>query len=114
MSADPLSFCGNPDCGDPSENLMKCTGCRSVAYCSATCQRIHWPIHKSECKVAAAKKKQEAEDEAKRQQQESSSEAEKPAAAADDDAVFLCACCFVASLLLETATAAVGFSFVGC
>lgn len=27
-----------------------CTGCRKARYCSADCQRKHWPAHKKECK----------------------------------------------------------------
>ncbi len=29
--------------------LKKCGGCRSVRYCSAECQDIHWPVHKAHC-----------------------------------------------------------------
>ncbi|KAJ7165351.1 hypothetical protein C8R46DRAFT_997789 [Mycena filopes] len=28
---------------------MACKACGSVAYCSAACQRAHWPTHKPEC-----------------------------------------------------------------
>ena len=27
----------------------KCKGCRISAYCSYSCQREHWPIHKRRC-----------------------------------------------------------------
>lgn len=30
--------------------LKRCSGCRSVRYCSAACQAQHWPLHKAECR----------------------------------------------------------------
>lgn len=29
--------------------LLQCSRCRSIKYCSATCQRKDWPIHKPAC-----------------------------------------------------------------
>ncbi|GJE85350.1 zinc finger MYND domain-containing protein [Phanerochaete sordida] len=29
--------------------LMLCGGCKVVNYCSAACQKQHWPDHKDEC-----------------------------------------------------------------
>ncbi len=29
--------------------LLRCSGCRSAFYCSATCQKLEWPSHKREC-----------------------------------------------------------------
>lgn len=40
-------------CQKHSENnqrLKRCTGCLFMHYCSADCQRQHWPSHKVECK----------------------------------------------------------------
>lgn len=39
-------------CHCTSANLLKCSGCKSVWYCDAKCQRLHWPIHKADCKKA--------------------------------------------------------------
>ncbi|KAJ2902834.1 uncharacterized protein MKZ38_000028 [Zalerion maritima] len=30
-------------------NVKACTGCRSVKYCSRTCQKTDWPVHKLLC-----------------------------------------------------------------
>jgi len=48
-----------------------CSGCRSVKYCSAECQKLHWKSdHKKACKIllatkeeAKAKKQEEKEEE---------------------------------------------------
>lgn len=32
------------------ETLKRCSRCKEVSYCSKTCQRTHWPDHKSSCK----------------------------------------------------------------
>ncbi len=29
----------------------QCGACHSVSYCSTTCQRAHWSVHKGECKI---------------------------------------------------------------
>ncbi|GLC45971.1 SUMO-activating enzyme subunit 1A [Pleodorina starrii] len=50
-----LRLCGNPLCGNfsgCSEAELKmpwCGRCCAVRYCSADCQRQHWPQHKPEC-----------------------------------------------------------------
>lgn len=36
-------------CGE-KEHLMVCSRCRTVSYCSATCQKNHWRFHKVNCK----------------------------------------------------------------
>ena len=36
-------------CGCSPEKLLTCKACRSVAYCSNTCQRAHWKVHKKDC-----------------------------------------------------------------
>ena len=44
------------ECGLVSdEDCSKCTACKTVAYCSADCQRKHWPIHKPDCLRAQGK-----------------------------------------------------------
>src|SRR3990167_5026557 len=30
--------------------LNKCSVCSTATYCSAECQKKHWPVHKGECK----------------------------------------------------------------
>jgi hypothetical protein len=32
---------------------LTCSRCRQVTYCSKTCQKTHWSIHKSECKTSS-------------------------------------------------------------
>lgn len=57
LSAQPSSaaadqwprFCVAPGCG-ATRGLHRCTACKSVSYCSETCQRAHWKEHRSECK----------------------------------------------------------------
>lgn len=36
------------NCGRTS-GLLRCSRCRSVFFCSASCQRAHWPVHKPLC-----------------------------------------------------------------
>ncbi len=43
-----LDKCGN--CGK-TDNLMKCTRCSSMVYCSKECQKNHWADHKFVCKI---------------------------------------------------------------
>ena len=31
--------------------LLQCSGCQSVWYCSVRCQKAHWPKHKVLCKA---------------------------------------------------------------
>ena len=39
-------------CGitDLSVKLKSCSRCGMAQYCSAECQRLHWPVHKKSCK----------------------------------------------------------------
>jgi len=37
-------------CKISSSNLLLCSGCHIAKYCSANCQKIHWKIHKKDCK----------------------------------------------------------------
>ncbi|KAL7548070.1 hypothetical protein ACHAWF_011356 [Thalassiosira exigua] len=55
---------GNPDGKFPwvdmcfvTENLMSCSVCNTVKYCSAECQRLDWPNHKKICPRLAAQRK---------------------------------------------------------
>eukprot|EP00662_Eupelagonemidae_sp_cell21_P057811 gene57811-biopygen43991 len=41
-------------CGEKGEKLRRCTGCRSVWYCSAACQKGHWLAHKPACRGSTA------------------------------------------------------------
>eukprot|EP01043_Picozoa_sp_COSAG02_P013477 COSAG02_NODE_539_length_20605_cov_93.802155_15_plen_509_part_00 len=41
--------------------LLRCSGCRSAFYCSATCQKLEWPSHKRECGCLSAAAERELE-----------------------------------------------------
>ena len=41
--------CAAPGCG-ATTGLKRCSGCRSVRYCSVACSRAHWQEHKVECR----------------------------------------------------------------
>jgi hypothetical protein len=45
--------CGSSS-GASDAPLKTCSRCQSVKYCSALCQRTHWPAHKASCAAAAA------------------------------------------------------------
>ena len=50
-----MSSCAN--CGKGEEEsigLKKCSGCKTVKYCNAACQKAHRPQHKKECRQHAA------------------------------------------------------------
>ena len=52
-----LNVCARPGCGkvkSPECPLKQCARCRTVAYCSATCQREHWKRHKKACAKIAS------------------------------------------------------------
>ncbi|KAL6217174.1 hypothetical protein ACLB2K_010391 [Fragaria x ananassa] len=34
-----------------STNLKKCSGCKTVYYCSSTCQKAEWKLHRLECEA---------------------------------------------------------------
>ncbi|TRM63629.1 ankyrin repeat-containing domain protein [Schizophyllum amplum] len=40
--------------GKDAEVLKMCAKCRTVRYCNATCQRAHWPSHKTVCRPFSA------------------------------------------------------------
>ena len=35
--------------------LSRCGRCKQVCYCSAECQKVHWKLHKKECKASEGK-----------------------------------------------------------
>lgn len=52
-------------CGKPpavGKRLLQCSRCETVSYCNATCQREHWPQHKSMCKQFVQQRKEARED----------------------------------------------------
>jgi len=49
------------ECGEEGGASLKvCKACMHARYCSAACQRNHWPKHKKECKQRAAELRDEA------------------------------------------------------
>jgi hypothetical protein len=40
--------CGQ--CGGHHQELLVCSGCSGIKYCSADCQRAHWKQHRKDCK----------------------------------------------------------------
>ena len=36
-------------CAASARSLKQCARCRTVSYCSTTCQRAHWKSHKPSC-----------------------------------------------------------------
>lgn len=51
MSQTPKSKCENPTCEKIGDK--NCAKCHAVKYCSAACQKEHWGVHKTACKVLA-------------------------------------------------------------
>lgn len=37
-------------CGRSDVNILECSRCKKVYYCSQECQRDHWTMHKTDCK----------------------------------------------------------------
>ena len=48
-------------CGKISINLMICSACRTVHYCSKNCQTLGWKVHKAACRSAANHSKSQGE-----------------------------------------------------
>jgi hypothetical protein len=49
------------ECGkEGGVSLKTCKACMHARYCSAACQRNHWPKHKKDCKLRAAELRDEA------------------------------------------------------
>ena len=40
-------------CDKIGEDFKVCSACKLAKYCTSSCQRSHWPEHKSTCKVLA-------------------------------------------------------------
>jgi hypothetical protein len=43
-----MSTCSQPGC--PQRSTCRCTGCSRELYCSSSCQKLDWKIHKPMCK----------------------------------------------------------------
>ena len=52
-SGEKRVFCSK--CEQNSEQLKLCSGCRNSRYCSITCQKADWPMHKITCSILAEK-----------------------------------------------------------
>jgi hypothetical protein len=46
------THCANPNC--TNAGLKKCERCQKFYFCGLACIRVHWPVHKAECKAAVA------------------------------------------------------------
>jgi hypothetical protein len=54
-------LCSNLECTLPDRRVARkkmytCTGCNISYYCSADCQKAHWPVHKKYCKMSVMEK----------------------------------------------------------
>lgn len=45
------NMCQFGSCQNPGSK--RCGRCKQVSYCSATCQKLHWKLHKKQCKPKA-------------------------------------------------------------
>jgi MYND finger len=41
-------------CKARPQELLKCSACMAVRYCSAECQKAHWKKHRKRCKELKA------------------------------------------------------------
>jgi hypothetical protein len=57
--ADSKQSFGQPDvcggCGTKTGTMKRCSTCDFIWYCSESCQKSHWNIHKSTCRILEAK-----------------------------------------------------------
>ena len=53
--------CGKTAAATGLPKLLRCSKCKSVAYCGAACQRVHWKAggHKAACKKIQSKQQQQ-------------------------------------------------------
>jgi len=49
---------GCTQCLKPVDKEMRCGRCKLVIYCSAACQKAHWPDHKGYCAAPPPAKKE--------------------------------------------------------
>ena len=56
MEMEYCANCGGAESkdGDKHITLKSCGACKSVRFCSAKCQKVHWSKHKGACKMRAA------------------------------------------------------------
>jgi hypothetical protein len=53
IMSDPVEVvCGRSECTNAAGTLF-CGACKAVPYCSKECQKLHWKVHKQECKKKA-------------------------------------------------------------
>lgn len=50
----PARYCSH--CGEEPETLSTCSECHVAKYCSQSCQRSDWPLHKQFCSQCATEK----------------------------------------------------------
>ncbi|KAA8898265.1 hypothetical protein FN846DRAFT_962716 [Sphaerosporella brunnea] len=54
-AANTILACANTSTHCPNEAKLICSGCNLIKYCSKTCQRAHWALHKIVCRSPMAK-----------------------------------------------------------
>jgi hypothetical protein len=50
-AATQCSNCHGMNFRGESKRFLECSRCNTACYCSAECQKTHWPIHKKACKL---------------------------------------------------------------
>uniref|UniRef100_A0A183SJJ7 MYND-type domain-containing protein n=1 Tax=Schistocephalus solidus TaxID=70667 RepID=A0A183SJJ7_SCHSO len=51
LDTEPCATCADMGGGGSEVQVKRCSRCREVAYCSTTCQRLHWFTHKKYCPI---------------------------------------------------------------